>query len=84
MKAGTILLASLLLALAACSKLTMENYSKIAVGMPYEDVTRLIGTPTKCDDVMGLRHCTWGDEKRSVSVTFAGEKVMLFSSSNLN
>jgi len=81
---GTILFTSLLLVLLGCSKLTLENYNKIVVGMHYDEVTRLIGSPAKCDDVMGLRNCTWGDEKRSVNVTFAGEKVMLFSSSNLN
>ncbi len=84
MKARTILFTSLLLVLLGCSKLTLENYNQIAVGMPYDDVTRLIGSPAKCDDVMGLRHCTWGDENRSVNVTFAGEKVMLFSSRNIN
>jgi len=84
MKARTILFASLLLMLAGCSKLTLEHYNKIAVGMPYDDVTALIGAPASCDDVLGLRHCSWGDEKRSVNVTFAGGKVMLFSSSNLN
>jgi len=84
MKARTILFTSLLLVLLGCSKLTLDNYNQIAVGMHYDDVTRLIGSPAKCDDVMGLRHCTWGDENRSVSVTFAGEKVMLFSSRNIN
>jgi len=82
MKIRALLFAVLLL--AGCGRLTMENYSKIAVGMHYDEVTRLIGSPTTCDDIMGLRHCTWGDEKRSATVTFAGEKVMLFSSSNLN
>jgi hypothetical protein len=83
MKTKTILLTGLLLVLLGCSKLTLENYSKIEVGMSYDEVTRLIGAPDKCDDVMGLRSCTWGDEKRSVSVSFAAGKVLLFSSSNL-
>lgn len=84
MKTRTILFTSLLVVLLGCSQLTLENYSKIAVGMHYDEVTRLIGRPASCDDVMGLRNCTWGDENRSVSVTFAGEKVMLFSSRNLD
>ncbi len=84
MKVRTILFACLLLAVSGCSRLTVQNYSKIAVGMSYGDVTGFIGTPTKCDDVMSLRNCTWKDGKRSVSVTFAGGKVLLFSSSNLN
>lgn len=79
----TLIFLGLMLALSGCSKLTLENYSKIEPGMPYDEVTRLIGNPEKCDDVMGLRNCLWGDEKRSVNVTFAGGKVLLFSSSNL-
>jgi hypothetical protein len=73
-----------MLALLGCSRLTLENYSKIEAGMSYDEVTQLIGEPVKCDDVMGVRSCSWGDEKRSASVTFAGDKVLLFSSSNLN
>lgn len=84
MKIKTALGMSLLLVLLACSKLTLENYNKIEVGMGYDEVVGLIGAPDKCDDVMGLRSCTWGDEQRSVSVSFAADKVLLFSSSNLN
>jgi hypothetical protein len=83
MKVKTVLCMGLLLTLLGCSKLTLENYNQIKVGMNYDEVTQLIGPPDKCDDVMGLRSCTWGDEKGSVSVSFAGDKVLLYSSSNL-
>ena len=73
----------LLLTLLGCSKLTLENYNKIEPGMSFEEVTQLIGEPAKCDDVMGMRSCSWGDEKRSVNVTFAADQVLLFSSNNL-
>jgi hypothetical protein len=73
----------LLLVMLGCSKLTLENYDKIAAGMTYEEVTQLIGSPDQCDDVLGVRNCGWGDEKRSVNVSFLGGKVILFSSSNL-
>ncbi len=76
--------ALLLAALSGCSRLTEKNYNKIAVGMSYRDVTGLIGAPAKCDDVMGLRYCTWGNKKRSINVTFTGGKVLLFSATNLN
>jgi hypothetical protein len=84
MKIRTVVAMGLLLAMLGCSKLTLENYDKITTGMTYEEVTQLIGTPEKCDDVLGVRNCTWGDEKRSVSVSFVGGQVLLFSSSNLN
>jgi hypothetical protein len=83
MKTRTLLGLALLLALLGCSKLTMDNYNKITVGMSYDEVVKLIGKPDKCDDAMGLRTCTWGDESRSVHVNFVGDKVLLFSSSNL-
>jgi hypothetical protein len=51
--------------------------------MSYDEVTQLIGAPEKCDDVMGLRNCQWGDEKHSINVSFVGGKVLLFASSNL-
>lgn len=83
MKIRSVVAMGLLLAMLGCSKLTLENYSRIAVGMPYDDVTRLIGPPDECDDVMGVRNCRWGDETRSVNVSFVADKVLLFSSSNL-
>lgn len=78
-----MLAAVMLAGLSACSKLTLEHYSRIGVGMPYEQVVELIGEPERCDDVMGMRHCTWGDDQRSATVTFAGGRVLLFASSNL-
>ena len=83
MKIRTVLATGLLLMLLGCSRLTLENYSKITVGMSYDEVVRLIGAPDQCDDVMGVRSCRWGDDKRSVHVNFVGGKVLLFSSSNL-
>lgn len=72
-----------LLLLLGCSPLTQENYNKITVGMSYHEVTTLIGKPDACDDVMGVRNCVWGDEKRSVQVGFVADKVLLFSANNL-
>lgn len=66
------------------SKLTLDNYNKISMGMSYDEVTTLIGKPEKCDDVLGMRSCNWGDDKASVSVSFAGDKVLLFSAQNLH
>jgi hypothetical protein len=73
----------LMLSLMGCSKLSMQNYNKIAVGMSYEEVVKLIGEPTQCDDVMGIRNCEWGDEQHSAHVGFVDNKVMLFASQNL-
>ena len=83
MKIQTVLAMSLMLVLLGCSKLTLENYNKITVGMSYDETTQLIGAPDKCDDIMGVRNCQWGDDKRFVNISFVGGKVLLFSSSNL-
>ncbi len=66
------------------SKLTQENYNQISMGMSYDQVVGLIGKPDKCDDVMGIRSCHWGDGKTVVSISFAGDKVLLFSAENLH
>jgi hypothetical protein len=83
MKIRTVLTTGLMLVLFGCSKITLENYDKISVGMPYDEVTHLIGPPEKCDDVMGVRNCLWGDESHSINVSFVAGQVLLFSSSNL-
>ncbi len=80
----TALAMSLLLGLLACSKLTQENYNKITMGMSYDEVVSVLGAPAKCDDVMGVRSCKWGDATRSVNVNFLGGQVLLYSSSNLH
>ena len=83
MRIRTVCAMGLLLVMLGCSKITLENYNKISVGMSYDEVTQLIGPPDECDDVMGARNCRWGDEKRSINVSFVGSKVLLFASSNL-
>ena len=83
MKVKSLVGAALLLLVLGCSPLTQENYNKITVGMSYDQVTALIGKPDTCDDVMGVRNCVWGDEKRSVQVGFVADKVVLFSANNL-
>lgn len=72
-----------LFALSGCSKLTLENYNKISVGMEYDAVVELIGPPEKCDDVLGVRSCQWGDEARSVQVNFVAGQALIFSSRNI-
>lgn len=79
----TILTMSLMLVLLGCAKVTLENYNKITTGMSYDEVTQLIGPPDHCDDLMGVRSCMWGDDKRSINVNFVSGKVLLYSSRNL-
>lgn len=83
MKIRTVLAMGLILVVLGCSRVTLENYNKLSVGMRYEAVIQLLGSPERCDDMMGVRACQWGDEQRAIHVNFVGGKVLLFSSSNL-
>jgi hypothetical protein len=70
--------------LAACgSKVSLENYGKLRTGQSYEDVKQILGDPVRCDEVLGIRTCAWGDEQRGISVNFVAGQVMLLSAKNL-
>ncbi|EJL84310.1 hypothetical protein PMI16_04053 [Herbaspirillum sp. CF444] len=76
-------LLSFCLLLAACTKITQENYSKLSAGMHKEDVEKLLGKPTDCSGALGMSSCTWRDKDSSVSVQYAGDKVLMFSGQGL-
>lgn len=79
----TVFLIALLLVTSACSKLTTANYKKLEVGMPYDDVISIFGKTDNCTSAIGLKSCTWGDDKTYVTVQFMGDQVILFSSQGL-
>jgi len=78
-----VLLLSALLLIVACSKLTPENYSKIKMSMPYDQVVELIGKPDQCDGAMGIKDCTWGGKKKQINVKFLNENVIFFTATGL-
>lgn len=77
----TIVLTAIVI--AACSKVTIENYNRLEVGMRYDEVTRLLGKPTRCTDVLTLRTCMWGDERRLINVGFIADQVVFFNAENI-
>lgn len=77
-----VLLASLAM-LLGCSKLTMENYTKIKMGSKYEEVVKILGKPDSCSDALFVRNCVWGDEQKNITVNFMGDKAILFTSKNI-
>jgi len=83
MNMRSMLVLCALLTLAACSKVNQENYSKLAAGMSKAEVENLLGSPADCSGAAGLTSCSWGDDKASISVQFAGEKAMMFSGNGL-
>ena len=73
----------LVLALAACSKITQTNYDKLHAGMTYAQVKDVLGDPNSCSDVLGIKSCTWGDAKRHIDVNFMGDQALAFSAQGL-
>jgi len=70
--------------LAACSsQLSLENYTKLKVGQSYDEVKKIIGEPARCDEMIGIRSCVWGDEQRGAKIGFVAGQVMLLSATNL-
>ena len=78
-----LLILTCLALLCGCSKLTMENYQKIAVGLEYPTVVEILGKPDNCSEALFVRNCIWGDEKKNISVSFLNNQVILFTSSNI-
>ena len=83
MRTRTAMVMSVMLLLLGCSKLTLENYNKISMGMPYDEVAQLIGKPVSCDNLMGVRSCQWVEGNHAVRMSFVSGKALLFSSGNL-
>ncbi len=81
MKKIAILLISL--GLVACSKLNMENYNQLKMGMNYQQVTDIIGKPASCDEVIGTRTCQWGDKEAGIGATFVADKAIAFTHQGL-
>lgn len=69
--------------LFGCSKLTMENYQKLEVGLEYPAVVDILGKPDNCSEALFVRNCIWGDEKKNITVSFLNKQVILFTSTNL-
>lgn len=83
MSLRTLMLLGAVLCLSACSKINQENYSKLSVGMSKAEVETLLGKAAECSGAVGLASCTWGDDKSGISVQFAADKVVVFSSNGL-
>ncbi|NRA59585.1 MAG: DUF3862 domain-containing protein [Psychrobium sp.] len=84
MKIKTIILASCVsLLLVACSKLSNENYQRIEMGQDFSEIETLLGTPSSCQETMGLKQCQWGNEQRNIDVKFVADKVTYFSKKGL-
>lgn len=78
-----LLIAVLAFVAVACSKVNMENYSRLKVGQSYDEVVAVLGQPARCDEILGVRQCQWGDEARNVKAGFVGGMVLTLTAHNL-
>ncbi len=77
-----IVVAVLLLAVISCSKVTQENYEKIKVGMPYEEVKKILGDPTNCESGMGVKSCIWQSGEKTIELKLLADKIIFHSKTN--
>jgi hypothetical protein len=82
MKTRLIALAMALL-IAACSKVSQENFSKIQDGMSEQEVIAILGSPTESNSmsVLGVTGTSsrWVSGDSVIAVRFVGGKVALKS-----
>jgi hypothetical protein len=74
----------LLTGLTACSKLTQENYDRLKMGLSYPEVVQLLGEPDRCDATLGVKSCVWGETPKTITVRFAEDTAVFFSSEGLS
>lgn len=65
--------------IVGCSKVTLENYNKLKVGMSYEEVVAVIGAADECSESMGTKSCTWGGGEKYIKVKFMADNAVYFS-----
>jgi hypothetical protein len=71
------------LSLAACSKVTQENFGKVQNGMTEQEVIAILGNPTESTsrDVLGITGTSsrWVSGDAAITIRFVGGKVALKS-----
>jgi hypothetical protein len=82
-KISYVILALFIISALGCSRVSKENYDKLKVGMAYEEVVNILGSPGSCSETLGTKSCVWGSEKRQIKVSFIASKAITFSSRGL-
>ncbi len=80
---AVVLVGSALLLVCGCSKVSKANYDKVEIGMTLSQVEAILGKGTEKAGVAGAvgglggsaKVMTWGDEKKSITITFVNDKV---------
>ena len=74
-----LLIIAATLSLAACSKVSLENYEKIEVGMDKAEVEAILGSANNCVEKTLHTNCVWGDESKNIEITLVSDKVTIYS-----
>jgi len=72
------------LALGACSKVNLENYEKISIGMDKSEVEAILGRADNCEEKTLHTNCIWGDEGKNIEITLVSDKVSLYSKTGVD
>ena len=78
-----IFIVALATLVTGCSKLTQENYDKLKMGMEFNEVVSILGKPDNCSDTLLAKSCMWGNEQRNITVSFIGDKVIIYTSKSI-
>ncbi len=78
-----IALAMSILALTACSKVTIENYDQISVGMEKTAVETILGKPSQCEEKTLHTQCQWQSGDKQINISFVADKVTLYQQKGL-
>jgi len=83
------ILAALLLMVSACSgpapsSVTRANYDKLSLGMTFEAVTEIMGTPPYHSKRFGLDEYTWVNGDRHIHAKFLANRAIYYSSKGLD
>ncbi|MBG9997412.1 DUF3862 domain-containing protein [Pseudoalteromonas sp. NSLLW24] len=78
-----LLIIAATLSLAACSKVSLESYEKIKVGMDKAEVETILGSADNCVEKTLHTNCVWGDEAKNIEITLVSDKVTLYSKHGL-
>ncbi|TMP88176.1 DUF3862 domain-containing protein [Pseudoalteromonas ruthenica] len=83
MKKSLFLSLATVLTLSACSKVTLENYDQLSVGMDKTEVEALLGEADACEKKALHTNCIWGSESKNIQITLVSDKVTLYSEKGL-
>ncbi|MCF6436951.1 MULTISPECIES: DUF3862 domain-containing protein [Pseudoalteromonas] len=78
-----LLISAAILTLVGCSKVNLENYNKVKVGMDKAEVEAILGSADECEEKTLHTNCTWGGEDKHIKITLVSDKVTLYTKKGL-